>query len=157
MPPSNCHTHPDEKKLQLWRNSSCTPHGPVLQYTYGVRNRTKQNKYPTQKQINQTNNKISLEEYIERTNLLKSNDKQVFHKLMRLQDQDSKEIKTTVKWLATSLSLNRRTVYKAVINLINKGFLIYEKSILEHGLNYHKRIFRFPDAFPGFDEKDSSN
>jgi predicted transcriptional regulator len=109
----------------------------------------------TRTQILQNKN-ISLEEYIERTDLLKSNDKRVFYKLSILQDQDSKEMKTTVKWLALALCLNRRTVYKALHRLIDRGFLIYEKSILEHGLNYHKRIFRFPDAFPGYEGKDSS-
>jgi predicted transcriptional regulator len=94
---------------------------------------------------------ITIEDLVDSTKQLTTSDKLIFRRLWKLRDPSTGTVKTTLSSLSKFLKITRATVQHSMERLIAKGFLIYEKTVIDPGTPYHKRIYRFPQEFPAFD------
>jgi hypothetical protein len=93
----------------------------------------------------------SLDDYIDRTKLIKSGPKSLLRKLLNLRsNEDSNEVKVTVNGLSKLLSVNVKTVRDWLKRLENAGFIYYQGQDLDPHRNYPKKKYAFPLTFPGF-------
>lgn len=118
-------------------------------------NRTKDPKLVGEIAANQEPNQLSpeLDNFLDTTDLLKPQEKLVLRKLLKLRQQwGTDRVKITYTNLAKMLGILRITVRRATEKLIEKGFLHYEGSYIDPGVQYHKRHYTFPQILPGFGE-----
>src|SRR6185369_7755139 len=80
--------------------------------------------------------------------------KRLLRKLLTLRKRDDdNEVRVTIAGLSKLLSLNINTMRSALKDLCDKGFLFYERDVMEDGCNYPRKVFSFAETFPGFDGK----
>ncbi len=93
-----------------------------------------------------------LDDYIDRTSLLKSGPKRLLKKLLVLRSQeDDNQVKVTVSGLSVLLDVNVKTIRLWLKNLLDAEFLYPQGEIWDPHCNYPKKLFVFPVTFPGFD------
>ena len=94
----------------------------------------------------------SLDDYIDRTSLIKSGPKRLLRKLLLLRGrEDANEVKVTVSGLRTLLSVNIKTIRVWLKSLEQAGFIYYQGEVWDAHCNYPKKKYVFPVTFPGFD------
>jgi hypothetical protein len=94
----------------------------------------------------------SLDDYIDRTKLVRPGPKSLLRKMLNLRsNEDSNEVKVTVNGLSKFLSVNVKTIRDWLKRLENAGFICYQGQDLDPHRNYPKKIYIFPVTFPGFD------
>jgi hypothetical protein len=91
---------------------------------------------------------LSVEDLVDSTKSLRTADKLIFRRLWKLRDTETGAVKTTLAAISRFLKIHRKTVQISIARPIEKGFLIYDKTVIDPGLPYHKRIYRFPETFP---------
>jgi hypothetical protein len=93
-----------------------------------------------------------LDDYIDRTTLLRANEKRTLKKLLKLRKrEDGNVVKTTIAGLTVLLALNIKTMRRCLIGLEEKGFIKFQGEIWDKHCNYPKRLYAIADTFPGFD------
>src|SRR5512139_339541 len=81
------------------------------------------------KTINYWKVDCDLDDYIMRSRLIKCSDKRILQKLLIMsQEQKTDHIQVTVAELARRMALCKATVLRSLRKLVEKGFLVYEKS-----------------------------
>ena len=93
---------------------------------------------------------LSIEDLVDSSNQLRTADKLIFRRLWKLRDTEHGTVKTTLAAVSRFLKIHRKTVQTSIARLIEKGFLHYDKTVIDPGLPYHKRIYKFPEEFPKF-------
>lgn len=94
------------------------------------------------------------DDYLEQNKLLNGSEKRLLRKLLNLRKKDDdNEVKVTVAGLSKLLAVAENTARAALRGLWAKGFLIYQRDVVEDGCNFPRKVFAFPETFPGFDAK----
>src|SRR4051812_39982500 len=87
----------------------------------------------------------TIDDFIDGSILLNPSDKLALRKLLKLrEEQGTPQVKVTVSLLARLMGVNRISAKRTTDRLIKEGFLFYDKSVIDPGLNYHKRVYSFP-------------
>jgi hypothetical protein len=93
-----------------------------------------------------------LDDYIDRNKSLKSGEKLLLKKLIKLRtNEDSNVVKVTKSGLSKLLDVNIKTIRDWLRKLIRKGFLIDDGDVWDPHCNFPKHKYSFPVTFPGFD------
>lgn len=93
-----------------------------------------------------------LDDFIDRTKLIKIGPKTLLRKLLKLRSrEDSNDVKVTVSGLSKLLAVDPKTIRRGLKALEQAGFIIPQQNIWDDHYNYAKKRYTFPLTFPGFD------
>jgi hypothetical protein len=93
-----------------------------------------------------------LDDYIDRTKLIKCGPKRLLKKLLTLRRrEDSNEVQITVAGLSKLMAVNIKTIRTWFKSLEEAGFVFFQGNAWDPHRNYPKKKYAFPDTFPGFD------
>lgn len=94
----------------------------------------------------------SMDDYIDRTDLIKCGPKRLLRKLLLLRPrEDANEIKVTANGLSKLMNVNVKTIRSWLKSLEKAGFIYPQGNAWDKGCNYPKKKYIFPTTFPGFD------
>ena len=94
----------------------------------------------------------SLDDYIDRTDLIKCGPKRLLRKLLFLRpSEDSNEVKVTANGLSKLMNVNVKTIRSWLKALEKAEFIYFQGNAWDKGCNYPKKKYIFPVTFPGFD------